>query len=70
MSRLGASWHSRAGQVDGEIADGNKPAACLLFAFITHRSPCVAERILTGAETLTDLAMTHRTPKQRLLRLP
>ena len=31
---------------------------------------CVAERILTGAETLTLLAMTHRAPKQRLLRLP
>ena len=36
--RLAARGHLDAWQVEGEIADGNKPAACLLFVF-AHRSP-------------------------------
>ena len=31
---------------------------------------CVAERILTGAETFADLAMPYRAQKQRLLHPP
>ena len=44
VSRLAAAitagWHRDVGQVDGNIADRNKPTAVLLFVF-AHRGPSV-----------------------------